>query len=152
MIREGKMSDAERIVDLVGEFSTELGYDDFSRNDVLSLILRYLEDPISKAFVGEVEGMVFGFVLGTIVPYNFNPSKTVAIEIYWFVSPKARGNGLGRKLLHAFEGWAISMEVDYISLALEAGKIGDVVDRIYKRMGYTLRERTYAKMVGAEGP
>ena len=83
---------------------------------------------------GFLAGVTHKFLLG---------NHLMAVELAWYVVPEARGEGVGKLLIESFEDWAKIMGCKLITMV----SIDDEVGNYYKKLGYTLRERTYMKEI-----
>ena len=64
------------------------------------------------------------------------PDHPEAAGVYgMWVAPEARGQGLGRRLLEAVEGWA--REAGYGLIGLGVTTTNEAAIRLYERSGYT---------------
>jgi len=82
-----------------------------------------------------------GMLMGKAVPFLYGP-HIMATEIAWYVTPEARGKGIGAKLLEGFEYWAKNIAGCSI---ISMGSIDDKVGEYFKKQGYELSERAYVK-------
>ena len=83
-----------------------------------------------------------GMIGGVIYEHYFN-KEVVSQELFWWVTPKARG-GAGIKLLKAFEDWSKENGADKVMMiSLEKND----VSRIYLKRGYTALEQTYMRLL-----
>ena len=83
-----------------------------------------------------------GMIGGIIYEHYFN-REVVAQELFWWVSPKARG-GAGIKLLQAFEDWARENKADKVlMISLDVNDVSG----IYLKRGYTALEQTYQRFL-----
>lgn len=89
---------------------------------------------------GEILGL-----FGAIVTYSSFSLDPLAAEMLWWVSPKARKTRLAFTLLDAFEVWADKLGVSKLVLGSMENEHSEAIDRLYKRRGYELTERTYFK-------
>lgn len=87
---------------------------------------------------GDIEG-----ALGGMHYPELNTGEVVAVELFWYMLPGSRGNGL--KLLKAFERWAAEENCDHVAMihltTLQPERLGE----IYLRLGYELFECHYIK-------
>jgi len=98
------------------------------------------------AFWVALDGDVAAGMLGGIhYPMYFNPADTIAQELFWWVDSPYRGTDAGRKLLDAFETWAMMHGAKRsMTSAMENDRIA-AVNRLYQRAGYMPTERIYYK-------
>lgn len=86
-----------------------------------------------------------GLIAGTVGPHPFNPERTMAMELWWWVTPEARGSSAGARLLDAFDDWANDSGADLVSFTLEAES--PVNPRTLERRGYRLMEYQFVREV-----
>lgn len=80
-------------------------------------------------------------------PVYFDPGKTLAQELFWWVKPGRRGSGIGKAMLAELEAWAKSVgAVRVVMVALDAVNHDQVADH-YKASGYRRLETSFAKEV-----
>jgi N-acetylglutamate synthase-like GNAT family acetyltransferase len=89
--------------------------------------------------IAETDGTRVGLIAGAIAPHPFNPSLSVATELWWWVSPPARGSRAGSLLLAEYEAWANTADIK--SFTLEADS--PVHPKMLERLGYSLAETQY---------
>ncbi len=86
-------------------------------------------DPSSYVAIAEEDGVMVGYVSGYAHPAFYAGGNTAWVDEL-LVDPAARRMGTGRKLMEAFEAWAVSRGCTLISLATsQAGPF-------YERLGY----------------
>jgi GNAT superfamily N-acetyltransferase len=77
----------------------------------------------------------------------FNPSALVVQELWWWLTPKARGSGAGGRMFKQIEKWA----EDHNALALFMVALEDnrakKMENLYVRAGFRPMERTFIKKV-----
>lgn len=86
-----------------------------------------------------------GLIAGTVSPHPFNPDLRLATELWWWVTPDARGTRAGAMLLDAFDQWADDSDVDWVTFTLEAQS--PVRDHTLEKRGYRLMEKQFVREV-----
>lgn len=86
-----------------------------------------------------------GLIAGVMSPHPFNPDIKMATELWWWVTPDARGSSAGARLLDAFDLWANDSGADLVSFTLEAES--PVNPRALERRGYRLMEYQFVREV-----
>lgn len=92
----------------------------------------------------ESDGRV-GLIAGLCQPHPFNPGLQVATELWWWVTPAARGTSAGGRLFAAFEAWALEAGAGAIAMTLET--TSPLMDEALTRRGYVACERQFLRMV-----
>lgn len=85
-----------------------------------------------------------GFVAGGVAPSFYNKGVKQAVEFGWWVHPHWRNCGIGHDLHRTYEEWAKSKGADVITM-MHMGT--PEVGKMYEKMGYSLRELSYARKV-----
>ncbi len=146
MIREATEVDIVTILDMSISFLNEAKIDiPVNKLDLYSWIATLIKDRNSTVIVWDEEG-IKGAIAGSISPHYTNKQFLVANEFAWWVKPEYRGT-VGKKLLKAFELWAVMNEADYIVMASLEELNPELIDRVYKGLGYKVTEHSYLKKV-----
>lgn len=136
-IREADILDVPHIVELGAKFhamspwSSQVYDVDVATHTVLQLI----KSP---------DGVVFyngSGILGASISPIFFGGGNVAHEHFWFAESG------GRDLIKAYEKWAAeknAVGILLMNLTLDP-RTDKIMDRMYSRMGYTMREKNYYK-------
>lgn len=95
------------------------------------------------ALAVDESGASLGLIAGVLGPHLYNPALRIATELWWWVTPPARGSSAGARLLADFEGWAASQGADAIAMTLESSS--PVRDDSLERRGYRMTERQFLK-------
>lgn len=136
------MEDWQDVKDMVMKFVSKTDYAKMAEEHVLNdLVTRYLENP-SNAQVCIIEPSK-GFLAGMVTPFPFS-TDFLATELAWWVEPEARQEGLGTKLLEAFEYWAREKAGCRL---ISMSSLDDKVGEMYEKQGYKLYERAYMKVL-----
>lgn len=134
---EASISDIPALLKLAQRFHAMSSWSDrpFKRDAMRETLINIIRNP-NGVLLYNGTGMIAGFV----TPIYFG-GGVVAQELFWFADKN------GRELLDAFEGWADKVGADgvlMVNLALD-DRTDRVMDAMYRRRGYTLRERHYWK-------
>ena len=115
------------------------GYSDF--------YLRAMLDPTVGVWLAEDEGAVIGGAGALVYPMYFSPTSMVVQELWWWLTPEARGKGAGQAMYKTIESWAIAKgAVALFMIALEDER-ADKMASLYARKGFRPMERTYIREV-----
>lgn len=141
MIRSAIIADIPRLVEMGQQFLAESSYRHKIANNpekmsetVAWLIERGSVLVLEKA--GELVGM-----MGYFTNLHFLSGEKVAGEVFWWVEPTQRGDGL--RLIHEFERRAAADGVKHLHMIAP----NDRVAGLYKRLGYEFVESTYQKTI-----
>lgn len=137
MVREAVGADIPAILDLGERFHGLSPWRDrpFNRDATEQTVRNLIASPHGALLFNGA-----GILGGVLAPIYFG-GGLIAQELFWFAD---RG---GRELIKGFEGWARDNGADgvlMVNLALNA-RTDALMDRMYQRMGYGLRERHYWK-------
>lgn len=92
-----------------------------------------------------VEGaLITGFLGIWIAPFMFNPDYTQGTELFFYVHPAHRGQGLG-KALHLQAEVELGEEVDV--LAFGSLSTSTDMEKYYTDTGFEITERIYTKVL-----
>lgn len=87
-----------------------------------------------------------GIIGGTITPCTMT-NDLIAMECFWWVSPKLRGGAAGIKLLKAWESLMITNGAKRLYVGNLVGLNNEMMHSIYTRLGYKPLETHYVKPV-----
>lgn len=139
-LRSARLADIPRIVELGKKFLHASAYDKhFSENapQMQSLAERLLNGE-GDIIVSERNGVITG-MLGFIVYPHHISGELVAGEVFWWVEPDARGDGI--KLMHQAESMAQYMGATKMQMIAPTAQVGSV----YQRLGYEFIESAYQR-------
>lgn len=95
-------------------------------------------------------GVTAGMIAGVVNNNMMNPGVTYLTELFWWVVPGFRKQGLGKMLLVAFmAAGRARKDVNYITLSLENNT--PIEDNKVEAMGFVQVERTYLLEVKHDG-
>lgn len=147
MIREATINDLRILLEMSVKFIEE------SKSEIplnlLSLqewIVHLVNDSNSTCIVYEIDNKVVGCIAGSIAPHYTNTDYLVASEFAWWVEPEYRGKA-GKPLIKAFELWSESNGADLIVMASLEEVNPDIMDKVYKKLGYSPKEHSYTRRV-----
>lgn len=93
--------------------------------------------------IGLFEGQKLEGCFGAIVAEDVNDGALTANEMFWFVQPESRGQGL--RLFNAYETEARSRGAKRCSMIHLLGLQPDALSKLYERRGYRAVETAYHK-------
>jgi len=132
--RRGRVEDLERLLPVVEQFYAhfEFAWDAGKKRDLLEGFLQRPE--MGQLWLAEVDGAVVGYAL---VPFYFalEFDGPVALLDEFFVSPEARGQGVGSKLL---KGVMTGLQSEGIRrVRLEVDERHPEAAELYERLGFS---------------
>jgi GNAT superfamily N-acetyltransferase len=115
------------------------GYSDF--------YLASLENDNVGIWLAEIDGAIVGICSALAYPLYFNPAALVVQELWWWLTPAARGSGAGGRMFKQIEQWAKERNASALFMvALEDNK-AKKMENLYIRAGFKPMERTFIKEV-----
>lgn len=142
MIREAVLTDVPRLIEMGCRFIAETTYvSDIPANpEQLEHLARWLIEGDGVVFVSEREGQLTGMLGAMIFPHPMSGQRT-ASDLFWWVEPEARGDGV--RLLKRMEQWAIAQGAERLMMAAPTARVG----LLYERLGYRAVETSYVRSV-----
>ena len=142
MIRLANYDDIPELLRMGKEFYDASGYKDvcgFNYTDVTGLLVRLID---AGTLLTNGDSCMLGF---TTFNMFFDVSCLSAQELFWWVDKDKRGGRLGLELFAKTEEIAKNMGVkNMIMLSLDHLD-GEKVNRIYEKLGYVSREKSYMR-------
>jgi len=144
-LRLATEEDVTELVVLVKSFA--LGpmpeeYRSFDRAKVEGLLRTSITDDNSVVLVLEVNGMVQGSLIGTLIQPAFS-LKILATEVMWWINKEARGPFSAIRMLTEFERWSRLKGAEGVTLS-HFPEVSDT-SKMYKRLGFREIEITSVK-------
>lgn len=147
MIRNARPDDIGRLLELGRAFFDSAGWGRVVEWDAMSVvetIERCDSDGVLQVL--EKDGRVQGAVGALICPSFFNKSTRMSQELFWYVDPPARREGMA--LLSALEDACKDKGATIHLMGAVAGDREEKFDRFYSRRGYAPAERFFIKRLG----
>lgn len=141
MIRTATASDVPRLIEMGERFRSSSTYRKYLSGNSEQM-RRFAEKIIDGdgLLVSERSGKIVS-MLGFVVFPHFMSGETTGGEVFWWVEPEHRGEGL--KLLRAAEKCARSVGAKRFQMIAPS----EDVEKLYELMGYEYVESTYQKML-----
>lgn len=117
----------------------------FDREGTAAFVTASLDNPNMLVLVAEEAGTIIGITGALAYPMYFNPGKLVAQELWWYLTPAARGGSTSKLLFQTIENWAKDIGAEAMFMIALADARIDTMAKVYKRSGYAPVERTYVK-------
>ena len=95
--------------------------------------------------VAEHDGEIVGFAAGALAPMMGNNDYLVGSELAWWIEPEHRGGRLGIQLMKSLEAAAAANGCTFWSMIYMESCMPKVIEKMYLKMGYELKETTYGK-------
>lgn len=93
------------------------------------------------------DGEICGFMAAIKSPLLGSRAALMATELAWYVIPEKRGKLLGVELVQFLERLCIKQEVKYLNMAYMETSMPEKVRVMYQKLGYTLQETLYTKVL-----
>ncbi len=144
--REGTEDDLDRLLEMASSFWDTVGYEEeFCNESCLEMLKLCMEHELIA--VVQVDNLVEGFAAGLKSPLIANQKVSQGTELAWWITPQARKKGLGVSLLTQLESQAKKQGIKYWSMVFMSNSMPEVVEDIYKNLGYKKTETTYTKVL-----
>lgn len=95
--------------------------------------------------VGELDGEVVGVTSCLLYPLYFSPNYQVAQELWWWLTPAARGSGIGQAMFKQIEAWAKDKNARALFMIALEDERAAAMEKVYFRAGFRPLERTFIK-------
>jgi GNAT superfamily N-acetyltransferase len=143
-IQEAVHDDMPHFIRLARIFAKIAG-EPFDSESTVQHVEWVIDDDNTTAFIAiDDKRQVVGICGGIVFPTFWDNSKLTATEMWWFVDPGCRNNGVGTALMDALESWAKEAGAWRLSMMTIVG-IAPGVEDMYARRGYREREKTFVK-------
>ena len=139
------MKDTPALVAMGQQFlQTEMYRDVIQQNPAQMAIVveNLIEHEGGAILVLERDGILVGMI-GIICTVHFLSGELCAGEVFWWVTPGHRGDGV--RLLKAAESWAVVRGAKKLQMIAPTERVG----QFYERMGFTRIEIAYQKELSA---
>ena len=141
VIRPATMEDVPALVAMGRQFAQTEMYRDvlYENPDQITIVMTNLIDcEAGTILVLESESVLVG-MMGILHTPHFLSAEICASEIFWWVTPGHRGDGV--RLLRAAESWAKECGATKLQMVAPNERVG----RFYDRMGFKRIETSYQK-------
>jgi ribosomal protein S18 acetylase RimI-like enzyme len=139
MIRDAQLSDVPRLVEMGQRFIKETSYSKHLRDnpECAAVLITSLIEKGSLLILEQGQEIIG--MLGFVMFPHFMSGDLTAGEIFWWVEPEHRGQGL--KLLREMERRARVEGAKYVQMVAPNEKVG----RLYERLGFDRIETSYQR-------
>lgn len=139
MIRLAVKADIPRLVEMGQRFRAHSTYAQYLADNPKQMAkLGEQLIAVDGLLLSEREGQIIG-MMGFILHNHFISGEKVAGEVFWWVEPEYRGDGL--RLMHDAERRAKAAGAKYMHMIAPT----EQVEAVYERLGYEYVEATYQK-------
>lgn len=148
IVRPAITEDLDAYVNLAADFheaSPMKGVADFDPPGIRAFLARLLENNDALVLVAELDGEIAGITACLLYPLYFSPNNQVVQELWWWLTPEARGNGVGKKMYQAIELWAKSRNAKAVFMIALEDERAATMEKIYFQAGFRALERTFIK-------
>lgn len=150
IVRNATEADLDQYVVLANDFhdaSPMNGIAQFDVEGYASFYKNALNNPDVGIWLAEIDSKIVGITGAMVYPLYFSPTHLVAQELWWWLTPTARGSGAGAKMFKQIEQWSKEKNAKSLfMIALEDDR-ADKMEKVYIRAGFTPLERTFVKEV-----
>ena len=150
IVRNATEADLDQYLVLANDFhdaSPMNGIAQFDVEGYASFYKNALNNPDVGIWLAEIDSKIVGITGAMVYPLYFSPTHLVAQELWWWLTPTARGSGAGAKMFNQIEQWAKEKNAKSLfMIALEDDR-AEKMEKVYIRAGFTPLERTFVKEV-----
>lgn len=104
-----------------------------------------MQNPDICILLAELNGEIVGITGGIIYPLYFSPSHKVSQELWWWLTPAARGSGAGNKMFKHLQSWAKERGANTMFMIALEDERAEKMEKVYCRAGFKPMERTFMK-------
>jgi len=108
-------------------------------------VLAAIDNPDICILLAELNGEIVGITAGIIYPLYFSPSHKVSQELWWWLTPAARGSGVGNKMFKHLQLWSKERGAKTIFMIALEDERAEKMEKVYCRAGFEPMERTFMK-------
>jgi len=150
LVRKATEADLDKYVTLAQAFhaaSPMHGVVEFDREGYGQFYLSSLQNESIGVWLAELDNEIVGISGAIAYPLYFSPSAIVVQELWWWLTPDARGSGAGAAMFKQIEAWAKERSASALfMIALEDDR-AQKMEKLYSRAGFRPMERTFIKEV-----
>lgn len=146
-VRQATAADLDAYTELLAEFhaaSPMANVAEYDPAKTRAFLAASLENSDILLLVGELNNEIVGVTSCLLYPLYFSQS-TVGQELWWWLTPKARGTGIGQKMFREIETWAKDKGATALFMIALEDERAAAMEKVYFRAGFTPLERTFIK-------
>jgi GNAT superfamily N-acetyltransferase len=147
-VREATVDDIPACLAMGAQFFMAAGLADvtsFSAESVSETLHNLMQSEDGCLLVADDGAGLVGMAGALAYPFYFNAAARTSQELFWWVTPEARGQAVGRELLEKMEAWAA--KAGCTSITMICLPIDSPAERMYASAGYRASERSYIKRI-----
>jgi GNAT superfamily N-acetyltransferase len=147
-VRPATVADLDAYVELLSNFhnaSPMRGVADYDVAGIRAFLTASLENANILLLVGELDGKIVGVTSCLLYPLYFSPNYHVAQELWWWLTPEARGSGIGQAMFKNIENWARLKNARALFMIALEDERAAAMEKVYCRAGFRPLERTFIK-------
>lgn len=147
-VRKAEYADLGRYTELATQFiaaSPISSVVPVTADSVANFLVNAVENPMVGIWLAERNGQMVGICGAIKYPLYFSPQHTIVQELWWWLTPEARGSGAGKALYNTLEEWAQENDAAALfMIALDDDRV-EKTSKFYARAGFKPMERTFVK-------
>jgi N-acetylglutamate synthase-like GNAT family acetyltransferase len=114
-------------------------------DSVANFLISAVDNPMVGIWLAEKDGVMVGICGAIKYPLYFSPQHTIVQELWWWLTPEARGSGAGQSMYKTLEAWAQENDAAALfMIALDDDRV-EKTSKFYARAGFKPMERTFVK-------
>lgn len=147
-VRQATETDLDKYVELSSDFHAASPMQkvcQFDPDGFREFVLGAIDNPDICILLAELNGEIVGITGGIIYPLYFSPNHKVAQELWWWLTPAARGSGVGNKMFKHLQLWSKERGAKTIFMIALEDERAEKMEKVYCRAGFEPMERTFMK-------
>ena len=147
-VREATDADLSEYVKLSADFHAASPMQkvcEFEPEGFKEFVLAAIDNPDICILLAELNGEIVGITGGIVYPLYFSPSHKVSQELWWWLTPAARGSGVGNKMFKHLQLWSKERGAKTIFMIALEDERAEKMEKVYCRAGFEPMERTFMK-------
>jgi GNAT superfamily N-acetyltransferase len=147
-VREATEADLPAYIKLSADFHAASPMQkvcDFDPEGFAAFVKLAMSNPDICILLAEVNGEVAGIAGGIVYPLYFSPTHKVSQELWWWLTPAARGSGAGNKMFKHLQSWSKERGASTMFMIALEDENAQKMEKIYCRSGFVPMERTFMK-------
>jgi len=118
---------------------------EFEPEGFKEFVLAAIDNQDICILLAELNGEIVGITGGIVYPLYFSPSHKVSQELWWWLTPAARGSGVGNKMFKHLQLWSKERGAKTIFMIALEDERAEKMEKVYCRAGFEPMERTFMK-------